>query len=342
MAPRAGGVSGKPSRPGDDSRSQRRAFAANGASGSRSGALAPRNREARRVSRRSLLAPTRSPSSARRVGGRRCPVKWHEERRRASRAGRQSRLRSAGSGSRRPLPPPRARHAPGGASRASLRAPQRAKARGRASPDCVRHQGLHRSRVFGPLVRGMGQGAGSPRRSPGRRPTADMAATSGLAAARAHPQRRSSGWCEVKRGSCNGSSRQQRRANCLPLAIEFGATTGGDTDASPRILLLLCAHALLVGGETRTTRSQRNYGRPRMLRDLWDLGRWTSRKRVARLMRELGLVGRRRRRLKATMVSKRAFLLAANVLIRDCEVSARRPLAMSREPYFFRSSVVAM
>jgi hypothetical protein len=68
--------------------------------------------------------------------------------------------------------------------------------------------------------------------------------------------------------------------------------------------------------------SRRAYGSPRILRDLRDLGRRVSRKRVARLMRELGLVGRRRRRFKATTDSKHPFPIAANVLMRDFEVSA--------------------
>jgi transposase InsO family protein len=67
--------------------------------------------------------------------------------------------------------------------------------------------------------------------------------------------------------------------------------------------------------------SRRTYGSPRVLRDLRDLGRRVSRKRVARLMRELGLVARRRRRFKATTDSKHAFPVAANVLMRDFEVS---------------------
>ena len=68
--------------------------------------------------------------------------------------------------------------------------------------------------------------------------------------------------------------------------------------------------------------SRRAYGSPRVLRDLRDLGRRVSRKRVARLMRELGLVARRRRRFQATTDSKHVFPVAANVLMRNFEVSA--------------------
>ena len=68
--------------------------------------------------------------------------------------------------------------------------------------------------------------------------------------------------------------------------------------------------------------SRRTYGSPRVLRDLRDQGRRVSRKRVARLMRELGLVGRRRRRFRATTDSKHAFPVASNVLMREFEVPA--------------------
>jgi hypothetical protein len=50
--------------------------------------------------------------------------------------------------------------------------------------------------------------------------------------------------------------------------------------------------------------SRRTYGSPRILRDLREDGHQVSRKRVARLMRELGLEGRRKRRFRATTDSK--------------------------------------
>jgi transposase InsO family protein len=68
--------------------------------------------------------------------------------------------------------------------------------------------------------------------------------------------------------------------------------------------------------------SRRTYGSPRVLRDLREQGRRVSRKRVARLMRECGLVARRRRRFRATTDSKHPFPVAANVLMRDFEVPA--------------------
>jgi len=68
--------------------------------------------------------------------------------------------------------------------------------------------------------------------------------------------------------------------------------------------------------------SRRTYGSPRILRDLREEGHCVSRKRVARLMRELGLEGRRKRRFRATTDSKHRFSVAPNVLMRDFDVEA--------------------
>jgi transposase InsO family protein len=68
------------------------------------------------------------------------------------------------------------------------------------------------------------------------------------------------------------------------------------------------------------TASRRTYGSPRILRDLREEGHRVSRKRVARLMRELGLEGRRKRRFRATTDSKHRFPVAPNVLMRDFDV----------------------
>ena len=68
--------------------------------------------------------------------------------------------------------------------------------------------------------------------------------------------------------------------------------------------------------------SRRTYGSPRILRDLREDGHQVSRKRVARLMRELGLEGRRKRRFRATTDSQHRFPVAPNVLMRDFDVDA--------------------
>jgi transposase InsO family protein len=68
--------------------------------------------------------------------------------------------------------------------------------------------------------------------------------------------------------------------------------------------------------------SRRTYGSPRILRDLREDGHRVSRKRVARLMRELGLEGRRKRRFRPTTDSQHPFPVAPNVLMRDFDVDA--------------------
>jgi transposase InsO family protein len=70
------------------------------------------------------------------------------------------------------------------------------------------------------------------------------------------------------------------------------------------------------------SKSRRTYGSPRILRDLRGKGRRVSRKRVARLMRELGLEGRRKRRFRATTDSQHRFPVAPNILMRDFDVDA--------------------
>ena len=68
--------------------------------------------------------------------------------------------------------------------------------------------------------------------------------------------------------------------------------------------------------------SRRTYGSPRIERDLRQEGHCVSRKRVARLMRELGVEGRRKRRFRATTDSKHRFPVAPNILMRDFDVDA--------------------
>ena len=68
--------------------------------------------------------------------------------------------------------------------------------------------------------------------------------------------------------------------------------------------------------------SQRRYGSPRVHAELGERGHQVSRKRVARLMRQHGLAGRRRRRFCATTDSRHPFPVAANVLARQFEQPA--------------------
>jgi len=63
--------------------------------------------------------------------------------------------------------------------------------------------------------------------------------------------------------------------------------------------------------------SRQRYGSPSVHAELMDRGHRTSRKRVARLMRQRGLAGRRRRRFRTTTDSRHAFPVAPNVLARQ-------------------------
>jgi transposase InsO family protein len=64
------------------------------------------------------------------------------------------------------------------------------------------------------------------------------------------------------------------------------------------------------------------YGSPRVQEELAAAGLAVSRKRVARIMRKLGLEGRRKRRFKATTDSGHDMPVADNVLDRKFEVAA--------------------
>src|SRR5262249_26666195 len=79
---------------------------------------------------------------------------------------------------------------------------------------------------------------------------------------------------------------------------------------------------LLVEIRTSYERSHRTYGSPRVLRDLQEAGYRCARKRIARIMRENGLVAVQRRRWKATTQSAHTFPVQINLLARDFKASA--------------------
>jgi transposase InsO family protein len=83
------------------------------------------------------------------------------------------------------------------------------------------------------------------------------------------------------------------------------------------------AAALLAAIEQSFAASGQTYGSPRVLMDLRDDGWRVSRKRVARLMRQAGLVGRRPRRRRSLTDSAHGLPVAPNLLNR--EFSADEP-----------------
>jgi putative transposase len=80
--------------------------------------------------------------------------------------------------------------------------------------------------------------------------------------------------------------------------------------------------ALLVEIRAAHERSQRNYGSPRITRELRALGRSCSENRIARLMRAQGIRAKRVKRWRATTRSDHKLPVAANTLKRQFTVSA--------------------
>jgi len=71
--------------------------------------------------------------------------------------------------------------------------------------------------------------------------------------------------------------------------------------------------------------SRGTYGSPRITRELRKRGRRVSRKRVARLMRQRGIVGRARRRRKRTTIADPAAAKTADLLQRNFTPAAHEP-----------------
>jgi transposase InsO family protein len=79
--------------------------------------------------------------------------------------------------------------------------------------------------------------------------------------------------------------------------------------------------ALLVEIRAAHERSHRNYGSPRITRELRQRGRRCGKNRVARLMRAHGLRAKRVKRWRATTQSNHRLAVAANTLARQFTVS---------------------
>ena len=80
---------------------------------------------------------------------------------------------------------------------------------------------------------------------------------------------------------------------------------------------------LLIDIRSSFEKSERTYGSPRIRKDLRELDQWTSKKRVARIMRENGLVAVQRRRFKVTTQSGHNLPAHDNLLAR--KFSVERP-----------------
>lgn len=101
----------------------------------------------------------------------------------------------------------------------------------------------------------------------------------------------------------------------------LGVSAGGFYDAQARAAAPPSPRAvdeerLRVQVRAAHTKSRRRYGAPRVQRELRAAGERVSRKRVARLMREDGLVARRRKKFVRTTDSQHGEPVAPNVLAR--------------------------
>ena len=81
--------------------------------------------------------------------------------------------------------------------------------------------------------------------------------------------------------------------------------------------------------------SNKTYGSPRILKDLKANGQRVGRKRVARLMREEGIEGQRKRRFRTTTDSRHSHPVAANHLDRNFTASAPNKIWVSDITYIW-------
>jgi putative transposase len=91
--------------------------------------------------------------------------------------------------------------------------------------------------------------------------------------------------------------------------------------------------ALVVQIKAAHTRSRKRYGRRRIYAQLQRDGVLCSRNRVARLMRQEGIYGRRRRGFRATTDSKHSLPVAPNLLARDFTTTATNQVWLSDITY---------
>jgi putative transposase len=93
--------------------------------------------------------------------------------------------------------------------------------------------------------------------------------------------------------------------------------------------------ALKVEVRAAHAASDKTYGSPRILEDLKADGKHVGRKRVARLMREEGIEGQRKRRFRVTTDSRHSHPVAENHLNRDFTTSAPNTIWVSDITYIW-------
>jgi transposase InsO family protein len=91
--------------------------------------------------------------------------------------------------------------------------------------------------------------------------------------------------------------------------------------------------ALKVEIRAAHTASKKTYGSPRILEDLKATGRQVGRKRVARLMREEGIEGQKKRRFRTTTDSRHSHPVAPNHLQRNFTASTPNEVWVSDITY---------
>jgi len=112
------------------------------------------------------------------------------------------------------------------------------------------------------------------------------------------------------------------RLMCQALGVSVGGFSEAEARrAAPPSPRAVDDERLRVRVRAAHTKSRRRYGAPRVQQELVAAGERVSRKRVARLMREDGLVARRRRKFVRTTASNHAEPVAPNRLARRFAVT---------------------
>jgi putative transposase len=112
------------------------------------------------------------------------------------------------------------------------------------------------------------------------------------------------------------------RLMCAALGVSVGGFYAAEARQAAPSARAVEEERLRVKVRAAHTKSRRRYGAPRVHRELAAGGERVSRKRVARLMREDGLVARRRRKFVRTTDSDHTEPVAPNLLARRFAIAA--------------------